>query len=117
MPKPGRHDMTYQYYPHTQDKAVFSPDGPQPQVLFLQGEVKVLVGGLEAGQKIPPHPEGLAVYHFLEGRGWMLVDGERLAVTQGTTVITPEGAPRGMEAETRLIFLAARITELAQFTG
>ena len=105
--------MAFHYFPSTQEKAVFSPDGPQPQVLFMQGEVKVLVGGLEAGQKIPAHPEGLAVYYFLEGRGWMLVDGERLAVGPGCTVITLEGAARGMEAETRLTFLASRITELA----
>ena len=105
--------MAFKYYSSTQDKAVFSAQGPQPQVLFVQGEVKVLVGGLEAGQKIPAHPEGLAVYHFLEGRGWMLVDGERLAVGPGSTVITLEGAPRGMEADTRLVFLATRITELA----
>ncbi len=110
--------MAYKYYfPNTQGKAVFSLEGVQPQVLFLQGEAKVLVGGLEAGQKIPVHPEGLAVYHFLSGRGWMLVDGERLAVTPGTTVITLEGAPRGMEAETSLTFLATRITELAHSTG
>jgi quercetin dioxygenase-like cupin family protein len=109
--------MAYKYYPNTQEKAVFVPDGPLPQVLFTQGEVKVLVGGLEAGQKIPAHPEGLAVYHFLEGRGWMLVDGERLAVSPGSTVIALAGAPRGMEAETRLTFLASRITELAHDTG
>ena len=105
--------MAFKYFPDTQEKVVFSPEGVQPQTLFQQGEAKVLVGGLEAGQKIPAHPEGLAVYHFLEGRGWMLVDGERLAVAPGTTVITLEGAPRGMEAETRLIFLATRITEMA----
>ena len=109
--------MAYKYFADTQDKTVFSPEGPQPQVLFLQEAVKVLVGGLEAGQKIPAHPEGLAVYHFLSGRGWMLVDGERLAVTAGTTAITLEGALRGMEAETRLTFLATRITELAHDTA
>ena len=108
--------MAPMYFPNTQDKAVFSPDGPQPQALFVQGEVKVLVGGLEPGQKIPAHPEGLAVYHFLNGRGWMLVDSERLAVSPGTTVIALEGVARGMEAETRLTFLATRITELAHVT-
>ncbi len=109
--------MSFKYFPDTQDKAVFSPEGVQPQVLFVQGPSKVLVGALEAGQKIPVHPEGLAVYHFLSGRGWMLGEGERLAVSPGTTVITPEGASRGMEAETRLIFLATRITELAPAAG
>ncbi len=40
----------------------------------------------------------------------MLVDGARVQVVAGSTVITPEGARRGVEAETRLAFLAARIS-------
>jgi quercetin dioxygenase-like cupin family protein len=70
---------------------------------------KVILAGLEPGQKIPPHPEAQAMYHFLEGAGAMIVDGERLAVEAGATVITPQGAVRGVEAETRLAFLAARV--------
>ena len=48
------------------------------------------------------------MYHFLSGTGWMLVDGERLRVEAGTTVVVPDGAARGVHAETRLAFLAAR---------
>ncbi len=103
--------MAFKYYPDTQEKAVFSPEGVQPQVLYQQGDAKVIVGGLQPGQKIPLHPEGLAVYHFLRGRGWMLVDGERLAVSPGVTVVTLQGTPRGMEAETHLVWLATRITD------
>jgi mannose-6-phosphate isomerase-like protein (cupin superfamily) len=80
--------------------------------LFTEGQVKIIVAGLEAGQKIPVHPEGLAVYQFIEGTGTMVVDGERLPVGPGTVIITEEGAPRGMEAATRLKFMAVRITEL-----
>ncbi len=76
---------------------------------FMTAKAKVLLAGLEAGQKIPVHPDALAMYHFLEGNGWMIVDGERIAVQAGATIITPEGASRGMEAETRLAFLATRI--------
>ncbi|MDE3088006.1 MAG: cupin domain-containing protein [Chloroflexota bacterium] len=96
-------------YPDWRDKVVFSSDGPKPQTLMDSDKFKVVVGGLEAGQKIPPHPEGESVFHFLEGTGWMNVDGERFAVKPGATVVTPAGAARGIEAETRLAFLAARV--------
>lgn len=91
------------------DQTVFSPDGPHPQVLLHSDKLKVIIGSLEAGQVIPPHPEALAVYHFLEGSGWMTVDDHRYSVHSGAIIITPEGAARGVEAETRLVFLAARI--------
>ncbi len=96
-------------YPNWQEKVVFSPEGPLPQILLENEKLKVIVAGLEMGQKIPQHPDGLAVYHFLQGTGWMLVDDERYPVLAGATIITPEGAKRGMEAETQLVFLATRI--------
>ncbi len=98
-------------YAQVRDEVVFSADGPQPRVLWQSRRLKTIVAGLEPGQSIPSHPESLAVYHFLEGTGWMLVDGERLPVAPGTTIFTPQGAARGMEAETRLVFIAARVDE------
>ncbi len=97
------------FVPNWRDQAVFSPDGPHPQVLVQTDKLKAIIGSLEAGQVIPSHPEALAVYHFLEGSGWMTVDDERYPVLSGTIIITPEGAARGVEADTRLVFLAARI--------
>ena len=104
--------MTFKYYPDVKEKAVFSAEGPIPQTLYTEGQLKIITAGLEAGQKIPVHPEGLAVYLFLEGKGWMIVDGERLPVGPGASVITLSGAPRGIEADSRLIFMAARISAL-----
>lgn len=95
-------------FPRWQDIVVFSPDGPQPQFLMGAEQFKVLMVGLEAGQRIPAHPEGLAMYHFLSGTGSMTVNGEALPVQAGDTVITPAGASRGMVAETKLAFLAAK---------
>lgn len=97
------------FYPDWHEKVVFSPGGPQPQILAEDEKLKLIMGCLEAGQKIPTHPEALAVYHFLEGTGWMIVDDERYPISPGATIITPEGAKRGVEAETRLVFLAVRI--------
>ncbi len=104
--------MAYKYYPNPKEKVVFSNEGPQPHELYAEGEVKVIVAGLNPGQKIPVHPEGLSSFQFLEGKGVMIVDGERLAVGPGTVIIAGHGASRGMEAETRLTFLAVRITEV-----
>jgi Cupin domain. len=104
--------MAYKYFADVKEKVIFFSEGPQPQGLYTEGQLKVIVAGLEAGQKIPIHPEGLAIYTFLKGKGWMVVDGERLVVGPGSSVITLAGAQRGIEADTRLIFLAARISEL-----
>lgn len=96
-------------YPNWRDQVVFSPEGPQPKTLFEDAKFKTVVAGLEPGQKIPKHPEGAGVYHFLEGTGWMLVGEERFPVQAGSTVLAPSGAARGMEATTRLAFIATRI--------
>lgn len=95
--------------PDWREKVVYSAEGPRPQVLLETDSIKVVVAGLEAGVKIPPHPEKQGVYHFLEGTGWMIVDGERLSVAAGATVLVPPGATRSVEAETRLSFLAVRV--------
>ncbi len=95
-------------FPPWQEIVVYAPDGPKPQFLLDAEQFKVLMAGLEAGQQIPAHPEGLAMYHFLAGTGTMIVNGETLPVQAGDTVITPNGASRGIVAETKLAFLAAK---------
>ncbi|MCB9420093.1 MAG: cupin domain-containing protein [Ardenticatenaceae bacterium] len=97
-------------YPHWEEIIVYSDAGPQPQILLANEKIKFILAGLEPGQQIPEHAEAQAVYHFLAGRGWMTVDSERLAVSPGVTIVMPEGAVRGMQAETRLAFLATRIS-------
>jgi quercetin dioxygenase-like cupin family protein len=97
------------FYSDWRSKVVFSPEGPQPQPLMVNDKVKIIIAGLEQGQIIPPHEETAAMYHFLEGSGWLLADGERLPVSQGATVVMPAGTVRGVEAGTRLAFLAVRV--------
>ena len=97
-------------YTDWREKVVYSAEVPQPQPLMADEKVKIVVAGLEPGQKIPAHPEAAAMYHILEGSGWMLVDDERFPINQGATVVMPAGTVRGMEAETRLAFLATRIS-------
>ena len=97
-------------YPDWKEKVVYSDTGPQPTILVETEKLRAVVVGLEPGTQIPPHADkGVAMFHFLQGNGWMSVNEERFAVTAGATVIAPEGAVRGMTADTRLSFLVARV--------
>lgn len=100
--------MTVSVYSDYRQAIAYSAQGPQPQVWLETTALRAVLVGLEPGQSLPAHPAPAAVYHFLEGRGWMTVDGERLAVQAGTTVTVTDGARRGVEAETRLAFLGVR---------
>lgn len=96
------------FYPDWKQTVVYDAAGPQPQVLLETETLKVVLVGLMAGQKLPPHPAPAGVYHFLAGTGWMMVDVERVQVSAGATVVVPEHAKRGIEAETQLAFIATR---------
>ncbi|MCB0130257.1 MAG: hypothetical protein KDD78_05400 [Caldilineaceae bacterium] len=96
------------YFPTAIDLAVFDEAGPRPQFLVDSEKLKVIVAGLESGQEIPVHPETLAVYTFLAGSGVMTVDDQAFAITAGAVVVAPPGAARGLRADDRLIFLAAK---------
>ncbi len=96
------------YIPDWRERIVFSPEGPQPQVLTENVGFKAVLAGLEPGQKIPVHPEGARVFYFLEGSGSMQVEEEHLNIHAGAIVVVPAGAPRGIEAQTRVAFIAVR---------
>jgi quercetin dioxygenase-like cupin family protein len=99
------------YIQDVRERAAFSPAGPRQDVLLDSDHMKSLIAGIEPGQRIPVHPEGLSVYYFVEGTGWMTVDGERYAVGPGTVLVLPNGAARGLEVDTRLIFVATRLAQ------
>lgn len=102
--------MSYSnYYLDWRQQIVYGADRPQPTILMSDEKITLILAGLAPGGRIPEHPEAASVYHFLEGDGWMTVDGERLRVATGTTIVLPAGSVRGLEAETRLAFLATRI--------
>ncbi len=96
-------------YPDWKEKIVYGTDGPEPQILMINEKVKVILAVLKPGQKIPNHPDPQSIYHFLEGSGWMIVDGERIPVTAGAIIVMPDGSVRGMEAETELAFIGTRM--------
>ncbi len=96
------------YFTETKSKAVFSNEGPKPQFMLNAENFKVLVVGLEAGQQLPQHADGAAMYHFLEGEGLMFIDDETFEIKPGVTVVAPSGAKRGITAKTRLVFLGSK---------
>ena len=96
------------YFPDTKAKAAFGAGGPQPQFLLETAGLKVLVVGLEAGERIPLHPAEAAMYHFLEGEGLITVGDEAFVIKPGVTVIAPAGSRRGVNARTRLVFLGSK---------
>ncbi len=100
--------MTPKLVSNWRDRVIFSSEGPQPYVLVENAKLKSVLVGLEPGQKLPPHPAADGVYQFLEGTGWMIVDDQRLRIQAGAIVVVPDGAKRGIEAESRLVFIGVR---------
>ena len=100
--------MEPKHYPNWRDIVVYS-EHPQPQIIEENPKYKSVILGLEAGAKIPPHAEGPAIFHFLEGTGRVMVAEKTYSIQSGSTVIVPDGAARGIEAETRLAILAVRV--------
>lgn len=87
----------------------FNDEGPAPKTVFEDDTTRVILGALKPGQVIPVHPEEKAVYQFAEGKGVMTVNGRDIVVRQGSVVVVPAGAVRGLKAETQLVFLAVRM--------
>ena len=104
-------------YPKWKDTVVYASEGPGHRELMVTDTLRTVLVGLEAGQQIPPHAASAGAYHFLKGSGWMTVDGVRLAVEPGATVVVPNGSSRGVSAETRLAFLGAMAAMKPQKMG
>jgi len=90
------------------DTVVYDPESPAHQTLMVTDDFRAILVGLQAGQRIPPHPSTAGAYHFLEGTGWMQVENERFPVAPGATIVVPAGAARGVEAQTKLAFLGTQ---------
>lgn len=101
------------FYADWKNVVVYPAQGAQPKVLVETPQYRAVIAGLAAGSFIPTHPEGPSVFHFLEGTGRMIVGDDSFAVQAGATVVVPDGASRGIQAETRLAFLAVRLASPA----
>jgi quercetin dioxygenase-like cupin family protein len=92
-----------------QDFLEYGEERPNPRTVLENERMRVIIAGLKAGQRIPAHPEAGAVYQFLEGQGTMTVDGQEFAIQPGTVIAMEQGAERGLQADTQLVFLAIRL--------
>jgi quercetin dioxygenase-like cupin family protein len=97
-------------FPDWKGIVIYAEDSLKPQALVVDGDQKAVIAGLQAGKSVPPHKEGLAVFHFLEGTGNVSIDDQSFDVQTGATIVIPKGAVRGIEAVTRLAFLAVRLS-------
>lgn len=93
------------YWPDWRQAAEPAADGPSVKYLHESPELKVVLVTLAAGQALPPHPGPAASFHFLDGEGVMVVDGEEQAVSAGATAIATTGSVRSVRATGRLVFL------------
>ena len=98
-------------FPNWKELVIYSAKGMQPKVLVETENYKSVIAGMAAGNSMPPHAEGPAIFHFLEGSGKMIVGEENISVQADATVFVPNGANRGIEAETQLAFLAVRLPQ------
>ncbi len=96
-----------QVFPDWADVVEYKTSGPNHSKLVETATYKSVIVGMEKDQVIPPHAAQTATYHFLQGSGRMIVNGQELPVREGATVVVPEGVPRGVVAESRLAFLAS----------
>lgn len=94
-----------QVWPDWRNTVRFSDGGPGVTILHESADLKVVLVGLEGGQALPVHPGPAASFHILDGEGVVLVDGEEVAVTAGSTVVVPPLGRRAVRATSRLVFL------------
>ena len=81
------------FIPDWADLVEYKSDGPNHKILVETATYKSVIVGLEKGQAIPPHPAQAATYHFLQGSGRMMIEGQEMPVREGATVVVPEGVP------------------------
>jgi quercetin dioxygenase-like cupin family protein len=64
---------------------------------------------LDAGQEIPPHPEGYdVVFYVLDGEGIITIGVEQFNVSEGSLVFSPKEKKRGIKSLKRLSLLGIR---------
>ncbi len=87
------------------DAVEFSPAGPSVNVLHESPDLKVVLVGLRAGQRLPVHPGPAASFLVLAGDAVVVVGEDEVSAGTGTVVVVPPGANRGVRAESDVVFL------------
>lgn len=96
------------FFNHLISHTSFSAEQQVATPLFQSDPLTVMLIGFEPGQSVPEHPGPAGAFYVVDGQGWISIDGERQEVWPGMVAIAPEGADRGIEAQTRLTILVSR---------
>lgn len=88
------------------EEAVFSSKGFLARRLHRSSRMRVLVLGLNPGQRIPAHPDRVdTLFLVVEGSGKFIIDEQEHEVSPGAFVSVKAGVSRGIEACTKMIVL------------
>jgi quercetin dioxygenase-like cupin family protein len=101
------------HYSAWQETIQYGEAGPNPQKIIETDNFRTVMVGLKADQKVPIHPAPASTYYFLSGTGQMFVGDETFAIQAGAIVVVPDGATRGIHAETDLAFLGAQAAQIS----
>lgn len=99
---------THSVYDDWRDEVHFGEGGPRPTTLVDEDGLRTVLVGLRAGQQIPVHPAPVSTYYVISGTGSMTIAGEEVGLHAGITVIVGDGQPRGVTADTELVFLGSQ---------
>jgi len=92
------------------DHAQWCSDKMGKTTLFQSPRLLVGLNAFEPGQSHALHTHrGMdKVYQVVEGRGFFLLDGRELPMTEGDLLVAPDGVPHGVHntGDARLLLLA-----------
>jgi len=88
------------------EQVSFSSKGFLAERLHRSSRMRVLVLGLNPGQRIPTHPDRVdTLFLFTEGSGKIIIGEEEHEVKAGSFASVNAGVPRGIEAGTKMVVL------------
>jgi quercetin dioxygenase-like cupin family protein len=81
-------------------------DGTLSRTIYADGQVKVVLFGLDAGQELSEHTAAVpAIVQVLRGEARLTLGGEELEARVGAWAYMPARLPHSVRAETPLVFL------------
>jgi mannose-6-phosphate isomerase-like protein (cupin superfamily) len=91
----------------------FSKEEHTKVIFYDKGSLKAQIMCLQSGQLIPPcKMQNDVLFYVIEGKGEIIIDSEREALTTGICVVVPKFAEsRSISAKSDLIILAVQAKE------
>ncbi len=93
------------------DSIEYNPEKISMKKLLDAGKFNLALICLDAGQEIPPHPEGYdAVFYVLGGIGLFTVGSNETRLEPGAMIYSPKEKLRGIKSIEKLSILGIRET-------